>query len=127
MTARAAATAALLFLSMSPAALKAQLQGNDDRARLGNFLPPPPPPPLPPAGQQQQQPSQEGEHRRRPWRELLDALLDATAPRLLVADSMTDDPLTTSFGNDDLIEPADVIPAARSTAVATAPKAPPKR
>lgn len=99
---------ACLILSLVPASLHAQAPINDDRARLANFLPPPlpPPPPAPPPPQQQAN-GQDGQPRRKPWRDLLDALLEMTAPRELVADSITDDPLTTGFGNGDLIEPQD--------------------
>jgi len=104
-------TAALLLAALLSTPLGAQ-PGNDDLARLANFLPPPPPPPppAPPPPQQQQQQQQpggqNGQPRRKPWRDLLDALLDMTAPRALIADSIADDPLTTGFGNEDMVEPA---------------------
>ncbi|MBL0915893.1 MAG: hypothetical protein IBJ13_10355 [Sphingopyxis sp.] len=100
--------AVLLLAVFLPTSLGAQ-PGNDDLARLASFLPPPPPPPppaAPPPQQQQKADEQNGQPRRKPWRDLLDALLDATAPRDLIADSIADDPLTTGFGNEDLVEPS---------------------
>jgi hypothetical protein len=106
-----------MLLALPAAAQTAQLS-NDDRARLGQFLPPPPPV-LPQAPLGPSSPAQAGDNdaagpssppRRRPWRELTDSLLDLMAPRLMIVGQMIDDPMTTGFGNSDFVEPTPSAP-----------------
>ncbi len=109
---------ALPMLLALPAAAQAGQQSNDDRARLGQFLPPPPPPTLPQAPPASSPPAQADNDnagpqpptRRRPWRELTDSLLDLMAPRLMLVGQIIDDPMTTGFGNSDFVEPVSAPP-----------------
>lgn len=105
---------ALSMLLAKPATAQTFPQSNDDRARLGQFLPPPPPPVLPQTPPGPTSPAQAEDNnaagplspsRRRPWRELTDSLLDLMAPRLMTVARMIDDPMTTGFGNSDFAEP----------------------